>query len=59
MEAEVHQLHQYIDIVKYCRDAAEGELCQLRQRSTRLAQVRTGHSLAYPVLLPKFSLQTH
>lgn len=59
MEAEVHKLNQYIDIVKYCRDAAEDDFCQLRQRSGRLAKVRTVHSLSYPVLLPKSSLQTH
>ena len=53
MEAEVHQLHQYIDIVKYCRDFAEGGICQLRQRSARLAKVRTVHTFSYPALLPK------
>lgn len=39
MEAEVQKLHMYIDMVKYFRDAAEGDFCQLRQRSASLTQV--------------------
>ncbi len=57
MEAEVQKLHMYIDMVKYFRDAAEGDFCQLRQRSASLTQVRTVHSLSYSALLPMAALQ--
>ena len=52
MEAELQKLTQYIDMVKYFRDAAEVDFCRLRQRSASLAQVRTRHRLSYPALLP-------
>ncbi len=57
MKAELQKLTQYIDMVKYVRDAAEGDFCQLRQRSASLAQVRTVHSFSYPAVLPKAALQ--
>ena len=57
MEAESQKLTEYIDMVKYFRDAAEGDFCRLRQRSASLAQVTTRHRLSYPALLPKAALQ--
>lgn len=58
MEAELQKLTQYIDMVKYFKDAVEGDFCQLRQRSASLAQVRSIHKLYYSDLLPKAFLQT-
>ena len=57
MDAEMHKLNQYVDILKYSRDAAEGDFCQLHQKNASLAKVRTVHSLSYPALLPKAALQ--
>jgi hypothetical protein len=48
MEAEVDKLNVYIDIIKYARDAAKGNFCQLRQRSPSLSQSKTVHSFSHP-----------
>ena len=36
-------MYKYSDTVKYCRDAAEGKFCLLREKSASLAKIETVH----------------